>query len=94
MCFRPGSAGRDNTQSNRLPFRRVYLHNASAILGTGEPEELILERIDNAPVDGLAPAIGMDVSELIDRLGNDGIVVDDPGMSIRLLAVRYGAETG
>ena len=71
----------------------IGLVMASAILGTGEPEELILERIDSARVDVLAPAIGMDVSELIERLGKDGIVVDDPGMSIRQLAVRYGAET-
>lgn len=71
----------------------IGLVMASAILGTGEPEELILERIDRAPVGVLAPAIGMDVSELIERLGNDGIVVDDPGMSIRQLAVRYGVET-
>lgn len=35
----------------------------------------------------------MDVRELIDRLGNDGFMVDDPGMSIRQLAARYGAET-
>ena len=71
----------------------IGLVMASAMLGTGEPEELILDRIDRAPVNVLAPAIGMDVRELIDRLGSDGFVVDDPGMSIRQLAARYGAET-
>ena len=71
----------------------IGLVMASAILGTGEPEELILERIDRTPVNVLAPAIDMDVSELVDRLGNDGFVVDDPGMSIRQLAARHGAET-
>ena len=34
----------------------------------------------------------MDVRELVDRLGSDGFLVDDPGMSIRQLAARYGAE--
>ena len=71
----------------------VGLVMASAILGAGEPEELILARIDRTPVNVLAPAIGMDARELIDRLGRDGFVVDDPEMSIRQLAARYGAET-
>ena len=44
----------------------IGLVMASAILGTGEPEELILERIDRAPVNVLAPAIGMDVSDLVE----------------------------
>ena len=65
---------------------------ASAIVSTGEPEELILERIDDTPVALLAPAIGMDVVELVDRLGDEGVVVDDPGMSVRQLADRYRAE--
>ena len=65
---------------------------ASAILSVGEPEDLILERIEGTPVALLAPAIGMDVSALVDRLGEDGFVVDDPGMSVRQLADRHGAE--
>lgn len=65
---------------------------ASAILSTGEPEELILERIDDTPVALLAPAVGMDLVEFVDRLGEEGVVVDDPGMSIRQLADRYRAE--
>lgn len=70
----------------------IVLVLASAVVGTGEPEELILERIDGTPLALLAPAIGMSVSDLIDRLGDEGVVVDDPGMSIRQLADRYGAE--
>ena len=66
---------------------------ASAIRGPTEPEELILERIDGAPVNLLAPVVGLDVRELVERLGDDGFAVDDPGMSIRQLADRHGAET-
>lgn len=71
----------------------IGLVMASAILNGGDPEELIVERIDTASVALLAPVVGMDVSDLVDRLGDDGYVVDDPGMSIRQLAERYDAET-
>ena len=57
----------------------VGLVMASTIPNTGDPEELIVERIDTASVALLAPVVGMDVSELVDRFGDDGYEVDDPG---------------
>ena len=71
----------------------IGLVAASAILNTGEAEELIVERIDSASIAQLAPVVGMDVRALVDRLGDDGFEVDDPGMSIRQLADRHDAET-
>ena len=35
----------------------------------------------------------MDVRQVVDRLGDEGFVVDDPEMSIRQLAQQYGADT-
>ena len=45
----------------------VGLVMASTIPNTGDPEELIVERIDTASVALLAPVVGIDVSELVDR---------------------------
>ena len=71
----------------------IGLVTTSTILNSGDVEELIVERIDGASVALLAPVVGMNVRELVDRLGDDGFVVDDPGMSIQQLADQYGAET-
>ena len=70
----------------------IGLVAASTLLGTGDAEELIVERMDSVPLDVLAPVAGLDVSELVDLLGAEGLVVDDPGMSIRQLAERNDAE--
>lgn len=65
----------------------------SAILNTGEAEEIIVARMDNTPIALLAPIVGMEVGELLDRLGDDGFAVRDPEMSVRQLADQHGAET-
>ncbi len=70
----------------------VGLVAASMLLGTGDAEELIVERMDAVSLEVLAPVAGLAVSELVDRLGAEGLVVDDPGMSVRQLAERNDAE--
>ena len=35
----------------------------------------------------------MEVSELVDQLGEDGFVVDNPEMSIEQVADQYSADT-
>ncbi len=70
----------------------VGLVAASMLLSTGDAEELIVERMDGVPLAVLAPVAGLEVSELVDRLGTEGLVVDDPGMSVRQLAERHDAE--
>ena len=42
--------------------------------------------------DVLAPVAGVDVTELFNHLGAEGLVVDAPGMTNRQLAERYDAE--
>ena len=69
----------------------VGLVAASMLLGTADAEELI-ERMDAVSLEVLAPVAGLAVSELVDRLGAEGLVVDDPGMSVRQLAERNDAE--
>ena len=70
----------------------IGLVAASTLLNTGDAEELIVERMNSVPLDVLAPVAGLDVAELLDRLGAEGLVVDDAGTSIRQLAERYDAE--
>ena len=71
----------------------VGLVAASSVLNMGEAEALIVDRIDSAPRAVLAPVVDMDVRQVVDRLGDEGFIVDDPEMSIRQLAQQYGADT-
>ena len=70
----------------------IGLVAASTFPNMGDAEELIIEKIDSVPLDVLAPVAGLDAAELADRLGAEGLVVDDPGMTIRELAARSDAE--
>ena len=54
-----------------------------------DPEQLIVERIDTASVALPAPVVGMDVSEFVDRLGDDGYVV-----GFTAVALLIGASIG
>lgn len=65
---------------------------ASALLELGEPDEIVVTKITGAPIAMLAPVVGMDVGELVDRLAADGFVVEDPGMSVERVALKSGAD--
>jgi len=69
----------------------IGLVATSTLLNTGDAEELI-EKMSSVPLDVLAPVAGRDVTELLDRLGAEGFVVDDAGTSVRQLAEQYDAE--
>ena len=71
----------------------ISLVTTSALLDKGEPEERIVDQIEQAPITLLAPIVGMEVRELVDRLGDDGFVVDNPEMSIEQLAHHHDADT-
>lgn len=71
----------------------ISLVITSAILDKGESEELIVTQIERTPIVLLAPIVNMNVSELIDRLGEDGFIVDNPEMSIEQVADQYSADT-
>ena len=65
----------------------------TAIFSEGEPEKLIMQKIEQTSLTRIAPIVDMDVETLIKRLGDDGYTVDIPEMSIEALAEAHGAET-
>ena len=71
----------------------ISLVVTSTIGDKGEPEERIVDQIEQTSITLLAPVVGMEVSELVDQLGNDGFVVDDPEISIEQLAHKHDADT-
>lgn len=71
----------------------ISLLTASAVLELGEADALIVERTESAPLALLAPVVGLDVGQVVDRLEDAGLVVDDPQTSVRQLAQQYGADT-
>ncbi len=52
----------------------------------------IVERVGEAPVPVVATLLGMETEELINLLGENGIVVDDPAMTIQEVAQRYDGD--
>lgn len=71
----------------------VGLVAASSVLNVREAEALVVDRIDSAPLAALAPVVGLDLRQIVDRLEDEGFVVDDPKMSVQQLAQQYDAET-
>ncbi len=65
---------------------------ASSVFGLGEPEELVIARISSTPIARLAPVVGMEVGDLVDRLISDGFAVEDPATTIEQLALDVGAD--
>ena len=65
----------------------------TAIFSEGEPEELIMQKMEQTSITRMAPIVDMDVETLVERLGDDGYTVSDPEMSIEALAEAHGAET-
>ena len=64
-----------------------------AIFSEGEPEELIMQKMEQTSLTRIAPIVDMEVETLMKRLGHDGYTVDTPEMSIEALAEAHGAET-
>lgn len=71
----------------------VGLVARTAIFSQGEPEELIMEKMEQTSITRMAPIVDLDVDTLVKRLGNDGFTVSDPEMSIEQLAEEHGADT-
>ncbi|MYC76614.1 DUF4405 domain-containing protein [Candidatus Poribacteria bacterium] len=71
----------------------ISLVTTSVLRDNEEPEELIVNHIEQTPIVLLAPVVGMDVSELVDQLSDDGFAVDNPEMSIEQLAHQHNADT-
>ena len=66
---------------------------SSAMLNRGEPEELIMETIEQTSLDRLAPILGMESHELIQQLATDGFTVEDPQMTVEQISEELGVDT-
>lgn len=71
----------------------ISLVTRSAILSEGDPESLIVDRMEKTSIVLLASVVGMEVTELRNKLGGDGYIVDNPEMSVEQLADKHDAET-
>lgn len=65
----------------------------TAFFDKGEPEELIMEKMEETSLVGLAPLVDMSVTGLVERLSIDGFPVDDPEMTVEQIAEHHDAET-
>ena len=74
-------------------FIGISLVATSAFRGEEDAEEVVVERIEQTAIQLLAPVVGMEVNELVERLKVDGYVVEHPEMSIEQIAEKYNADT-
>ena len=56
-------------------------------------EEVVVERIEQTSIALLAPIVGVEVNELLERLNGDGYGVEDTEMSVADMAETYNADT-
>ena len=71
----------------------ISLVATTAIQGTEDAEERVVHQIEQTPIQLLAPVVNMELGALVARLKADGLVVDDPKMSVEQLADKHGADT-
>ena len=64
----------------------------SVLTGTGEAEQVVMERLEDAPIETLAPVAGKDVQDLVAQLRSDGYPIEGPEISPSQLADAAGAE--
>ena len=74
-------------------FVGVSLVTRTAIFDRGEPEELIMDKMEQTSLEQLAPLVGLDVKALVEQIGDYGFDVEDPGMSVEEIANQNGADT-
>ena len=58
-----------------------------------DAEEVVINRVEQIPLRQLAPALGMQVQDLLSRLKADAFVVEDPEASIEQLAEKHNTDT-
>ncbi len=58
-----------------------------------ETRNMILERVEDGPLPVVAMLLDIEVEQLVEELGRNGILADDLEMSIQELAERYDADT-
>ena len=68
------------------------LVTASAVLDMGEPDALVMARIESAPLPAVAAVLGLEVEELAARLTAAGFPVTDLNASIQEIAEEHAAD--
>ena len=71
----------------------ISLVTNSALQQRIDAEEFVVERIEQTSIQLLAPVVGMEVSELVNQLAVDGLVVENQEMSIEQLAEKHSIDT-
>ena len=71
----------------------ISLVTNSALQQRVDAEELVVDRIEQTSIQLLAPVVGMEVSELVNKLGADGFAVESQEMSIEELADKHSIDT-
>ncbi len=71
----------------------ISLVTTSAMRGEEDAEDRVVDQIEQTSIQLLAPVVGVEVGALVDRLKADGLVVDNPEMSIEQLADKHGTDT-
>ena len=74
-------------------FIGIGLLTTSALQQEGDAEEVVFERIEQTPIQRLAPLVGVEVSQLLDQLAADGFSVETPEMSVEQLAEIHATDT-
>ena len=69
------------------------LLTTSALQQEEDAEEVVFERIEQTPIQRLAPLVGVEVSQLLDQLAADGFTVETPEMSVEQLAETHATDT-
>ena len=71
----------------------IGLVAATVLQPTQDAEEVVVERIEQTPIQLIAPVVGMEVNALVERLKVDGYVIESPEMSIEQLTEKHEADT-
>ena len=74
-------------------FLGVGLVARTAIFDSDEPEELIMDKMEQTSIFTLSQVLGISEDALVIKLANDGFVVDDTRLTVDELAERFGADT-
>ncbi len=71
----------------------ISLVTITVMRGEEDAEERVVDQIEQASIQLLAPVVDIEVNALMDRLKQGGFAVDNPEMSIEQLADKHGRDT-
>ena len=71
----------------------ISLVTTSIVLRRGEPDRLVVEKVEQVSLLMLSQVIGLSENALVVQLGNDGFVVEDTTLTVEELADQLGVDT-